>query len=86
MDHSVGCAALSSTGRVFTGVNVFHFSGGPCAENIAFGNAAAAGVASAWSPGVLGENGECESLVCCVAVWNDQRGVISPCGRCRQSM
>lgn len=25
-----------------------------------------------------------EKLVACVAVANDQRGVISPCGRCRQ--
>lgn len=25
-----------------------------------------------------------ETLVACVAVANDQRGVISPCGRCRQ--
>ena len=81
MDHTVGCACLTSTGRVFTGINVFHFTGGPCAENIAFGNAAAAGVGSTYSPGTSDEK-----LVCCVAVWNDKRGVISPCGRCRQMM
>ncbi|KAL5315093.1 hypothetical protein ACEPPN_017744 [Leptodophora sp. 'Broadleaf-Isolate-01'] len=86
MDHTVGCAALSSTGRVFTGVNVFHFSGGPCAENIAFGNAAAAGVSSTYSPGLKGPDGKMEKLVACVAVANDGRGVISPCGRCRQMM
>lgn len=62
-------------------MNVFHFSGGPCAENVAFANAAAAGVASANSPGIGDER-----LICCVAVANDQRGVISPCGRCRQMM
>ena len=39
-DHTVGCAALCSDGRIFTGINVFHFSGGPCAENVAFANAA----------------------------------------------
>lgn len=27
-----------------------------------------------------------EKLVACVAVANDNRGVISPCGRCRQMM
>jgi cytidine deaminase len=39
-DHTVGCAILCSDGRIFTGINVFHFSGGPCAENVAFANAA----------------------------------------------
>jgi cytidine deaminase len=38
-DHTVGCVTLCSDGRVFTGINVFHFSGGPCAENVAFANA-----------------------------------------------
>ncbi|KAH7389098.1 blasticidin resistance protein [Cadophora sp. MPI-SDFR-AT-0126] len=86
MDHTVGCAALSSTGRVFTGVNVYHFSGGPCAENVAFGNAAAAGVGSTYSPGIKGPDGKMETMSACVAVANDNRGVISPCGRCRQMM
>lgn len=86
MDHTVCCAALSSAGRIFTGVNVFHFSGGPCAESVAFGNAAAAGVSSVYAPGVKDADGNVEKLVCCVAVANDQRGVISPCGRCRQMM
>jgi cytidine deaminase len=81
-DHTVGCAALCSDGRIFTGINVFHFSGGPCAENIALGNAAAAGVASANSPGIEGGG----RLTTIVAVANDQRGVISPCGRCRQML
>ena len=39
-DHTVGCAILCSDGRIFTGINLFHFSGGPCAENVAFANAA----------------------------------------------
>ncbi|KAK0124058.1 hypothetical protein ONS95_009044 [Cadophora gregata] len=86
MDHTVGCAALSTAGRVFTGVNVYHFSGGPCAENVAFGNAAAAGVGSASSPGLEGPDGKMETMAACVAVANDDRGVISPCGRCRQMM
>lgn len=81
-DHTVGCATLCSDGRVFTGINVFHFSGGPCAENVALANASAAGVASANSPGV-GDGGKLTTIV---AVANDQRGVISPCGRCRQML
>jgi len=78
-DHTVGCAALCSDGRVFTGINMFHFSGGPCAENVAVANAAAAGVGSALSPVAGGAK-----LTTIVAVANKGRGVISPCGRCRQ--
>ena len=79
---TVGSAAICSDGRIFTGINVFHFSGGPCAENVALANATAAGVASALSPGV----GDGAQLTTIVAVTNDDRGVISPCGRCRQMM
>ena len=76
-DQSVSAAALSSAGRVFTGVNIFHFTGGPCAETITLGNAAAAGItATSAAPG--------EELVLIVAVAGRGRGVISPCGRCRQ--
>jgi cytidine deaminase len=98
-DHTVGSAALCSDGRIFTGINLFHFAGGPCAENVVFANAAvckclsaewsiltglfqAAGVASALSPGI----GDGARLTHVVAVANDKRGVISPCGRCRQLM
>ncbi len=87
---TVGCAVLSSAGRIFTGINVFHFAGGPCAENVAFANAGAGGVSSVYSPGVLikdvEENLVKETLIACVAVASDQRGVINPCGRCRQMM
>lgn len=74
-DQSVSAAALSSTGRVFTGVNIFHFTGGPCAETIALGNAAAAGITATNTD---------EKLVLIVAVASRGRGVVSPCGRCRQ--
>lgn len=70
--HSVAAAALSADGRVFTGVNVFHFTGGPCAEIVALGNAAAHGAA--------------DQLTHIVAVGNEGRGVIPPCGRCRQML
>jgi cytidine deaminase len=74
-DQSVSAAALSSTGRVFTGVNIFHFTGGPCAETIALGNAAAAGITATSVE---------DKLVLIVAVASRGRGVVSPCGRCRQ--
>jgi cytidine deaminase len=61
---------------------VFHFAGGPCGENVALANAAAAGVASALTPGVTPTS----ILTTIVAVANDQRGVINPCGRCRQML
>ena len=31
-DHSVSSAAISLDGQIFTRVNVYHFTGGPCAE------------------------------------------------------
>ena len=79
---TTGSAVLYSDGRIFTGINVSHFSGGPCAENVALANAIAAGVASAMSPGV----GDGAWLTTIVAVTNDERGMISPCGRCGQIM
>ena len=50
-------------------MNVFHFTGGPCAELVAIGAAAGAGA---------------EPLITIVAVADGERGVIAPCGRCRQ--
>ncbi|KKY30346.1 putative blasticidin-resistance protein [Diaporthe ampelina] len=71
--HQVGAAALSADGHtIFTGVNVSHFNGGPCAELVVLGAAAAGGCGS---PG---------SLTHMVAVRNDGVTVLSPCGRCRQ--
>ncbi|KAF4254170.1 hypothetical protein KXV68_001984 [Aspergillus fumigatus] len=69
--HSVASAARSTDGRIFTGVNVYHFTGGPCAELVVLGSAAAAGATH---------------LTHIVAVGNENRGVISPCGRCRQTL
>ncbi|KAJ5173715.1 APOBEC/CMP deaminase zinc-binding [Penicillium coprophilum] len=69
--HSVASAALSTNGQVFTGVNVFHFTGGPCAELVVLGVAA-----SAATPG----------LSHIVAVGEDSHNgvIVNPCGRCRQ--
>lgn len=68
-NHTVAAAAMDTTGRIHTGVNVDHFTGGPCAEIVAIGAAAAAGAGP---------------LVTIAAVGDDDRGVLSPCGRCRQ--
>lgn len=69
--YSVASAALSTTGQIFTGVNVYHFTGGPCAELVVLGVAAAAGLPSLSTIVAIGED--------------SQEGVImSPCGRCRQ--
>ncbi|WP_209323405.1 ASCH domain-containing protein [Brevibacterium renqingii] len=67
--HTVAAAAMDTTGRIHTGVNVDHFTGGPCAEMVAIGVAAAAGAGS---------------LVTIAAVGDHGRGVLPPCGRCRQ--
>jgi cytidine deaminase len=69
--YSVASAARSTDGRIFTGVNVFHFTGGPCAELVVLGSAAAAGAMQ---------------LTHIVAVANENRGILSPCGRCRQTL
>ncbi|MEV4843696.1 cytidine deaminase [Micromonospora matsumotoense] len=68
-NHSVAAAARTADGRVFTGVNLAHFTGGPCAELVALGAAATQGEA------------ELETIV---AVGDRGRGVLPPCGRCRQ--
>jgi cytidine deaminase len=68
-NHTVAAAARTTDGRVFTGVNVYHFTGGPCAEVVAIGAAATQGA------------GDLETIV---AVGDRGRGVIPPCGRCRQ--
>ncbi|MEV8252922.1 cytidine deaminase [Rhodoglobus sp. NPDC076762] len=67
--HTMGAAVRASDGRTFTGVNLYHFTGGPCAELVALGAARAAGATE---------------LTQIVAVGNHGRGVKSPCGRDRQ--
>jgi cytidine deaminase len=67
--HSVAAAAIDVSGRIHTGVNVFHFTGGPCAELVALGQAAAVST---------------DRIMTIVAVGDRGRGVIAPCGRCRQ--
>jgi len=67
--HTMGAAVRAADGRTFAGINVFHFTGGPCAELVALGHARASGA---------------RELVTIVAVGDGGRGVQSPCGRDRQ--
>lgn len=70
-NHTVSAAVMDTRGRIFTAVNVYHFTGGPCAELVAIGVAAAAGAGP---------------LVAIAAACDQGRGVIPPCGRCRQAL
>lgn len=64
--HTMGAAVRSSDGRTFTGVNLYHFTGGPCAELVALGAARADGT---------------KRITYIVAVGNHGRGPVGPCGR-----
>lgn len=67
--HTVAAAVLDEAGRIHVGLNLYHFTGGPCAELVALAAARAAG---ARAPQLI------------VAVGDDGRGVLAPCGRDRQ--
>lgn len=68
-NHTVAAAVMDTQGRIHSAVNVYHFTGGPCAELVALGVAATAGVGP---------------LVAVAAAGDRSRGLIPPCGRCRQ--
>ena len=65
----MGSAVLDADGQIYLGVNLYHFTGGPCAELVALAAARAAGA---------------QGLSTIVAVGDEGRGVRSPCGRDRQ--
>ncbi|MCX4743726.1 cytidine deaminase family protein [Streptomyces antibioticus] len=68
-NHTMAAAGRAPDGRIVTAVNAYHFTGGPCAELVLIGAAAAQGV---------------YELATIVAVGDRDRGVVPPCGRCRQ--
>ncbi|MGA5150067.1 cytidine deaminase [Streptomyces griseoincarnatus] len=70
-NHTMAAAARAADGRIVTGVNAYHFTGGPCAELVVVGTAAAQGA---------------YGLRTIVAVGDRDRGVVPPCGRCRQAL
>ena len=67
--YTMGAAVRAADGRMFAGINLYHFTGGPCAELVALGRARAEGA---------------RELTTIVAVGNESRGVQGPCGRDRQ--
>ena len=69
LNHTTAAAALADDGRIATGLNVYHFTGGPCAELVVIGSAAADGIRGLRAIAAVGDGG---------------RGVLNPCGRCRQ--
>ncbi|KAM7186463.1 Blasticidin-S deaminase [Rhypophila sp. PSN 637] len=76
-NHTVAAACRSAkTGKTFVGVNVDHFTGGPCAELVVLGTAAANGVLAS----------EIGTMVAVVRRTGKPITVINPCGRCRQVM
>jgi cytidine deaminase len=68
-NHTVAAAARDRVGNVHRSLNLYHPTGGPCAE------LAVMAVAASTSG---------EPLTTIVAVGDHGRGVLAPCGRCRQ--
>lgn len=70
-NHTVAAAAMDTNGIIHRAVNVYHFTGGPCAEFVVMGLAATAGAGPLLTMAAAGDGG---------------RGLIAPCGRCRQAL
>jgi cytidine deaminase len=75
-NHTVAAAVRSRAGKLFVAMNVYHFTGGPCAELSVLGTAAAGGVLA----------GDIETIVAVRRGKGDVCRVINPCGRCCQTM
>ena len=69
-NHTVAASVYAADGSLYSGMNLYHFTGGPCAEIVALAR-------------LVSEGGGAKALVI-VAVADSDRGVIAPCGRCRQ--
>src|SRR3954470_19119025 len=67
--HTMGAAVRGADGRMYAGINLYHFTGGPCAELVALGRARAEGA---------------RELTTIVAVSHEGRGAVAPCGPDRQ--
>jgi cytidine deaminase len=67
--YTMGAAVLGADSKMYGGINLYHFTGGPCAELVALGHARASGA---------------RQLLTIVAVGNFGRGPVGPCGRDRQ--
>ena len=69
-NHTVAASIYADDGLVYSGMNLYHFTGGPCAEVVALAR-------------LVSEGGGARPLAI-VAVADRGRGVIAPCGRCRE--
>ena len=69
-NHTVAASIYADDGLIYSGVNLYHFTGGPCAEIVALAR--------------LASDGGGAKPLAIVAVADRERGVIAPCGRCRQ--
>ncbi|WP_405684854.1 cytidine deaminase [Streptomyces sp. NBC_01387] len=69
VDANTDAPTEDDDGRMYGGINVYHFTGGPCAELVALGHARASGA---------------RELSTIVAVGNCGRGPVGPCGKDRQ--
>lgn len=73
-NHTVAAAVRSKSGETFVAFNVYHFTGGPCAELAALGAAAAGGILAS----------EIATIVAVARRPGNVKFVVNPCGRCRQ--
>lgn len=69
-NHTMAAAARARDGRIVTAVNAYHFTGGPCAELVVIGTAAAQGA---------------YDLETIVAVGDRDRGVVPPAAAAARS-
>ena len=69
-NHTVAAAIYADDGTITSGMNLYHFTGGPCAEIVALAR-------------LVSEGGGAKPLAI-VAVADRERGIVAPCGRCRQ--
>jgi cytidine deaminase len=69
--HTMGAAVRASDGRSFAGVNLYHFTGGPCAELVALGTARAGGA---------------REITTIAAIGNRGHGPVGRCGRDREAL
>ena len=67
--HTVAASVYASDGMIYSGVNVFHFTGGLCAEIVALAR-------------LISDSGTKPLAI--IAVADSGRGAVAPCGRCRQ--
>lgn len=70
-NHTVAAAIYAEDGTMTSGMNLYHFTGGPCAEIVALAR-------------LVSEGGGKAKPLAIVAVADRGRGVIAPCGRCRE--